>query len=295
LWTNYLITQIQFTQTQIGYADSMGYLGYFIGVLLFAWLGIKWQDRLGFRTLFKIFILLSIGVNLTQYLMVEPWFSKITLTISTWFPRYDLGTVRWVYFAVYNFLSSILVSLIRMSTFSLVGTVISVAAAGSLFAGFMSVANLAYSFSYASGAWLYENGMSFGMLRTFQNSLFNIPASSSDNMSIALLIFIGSLAYLLSFLAVHMLPDKLQTQAVEDKEEYLASPDRYRELGHRFLKTVNLASLAAGIAVFCLLSLVAGIDILAGVILTFLGITFLRKAFLDWRYKQFIRGLPKRA
>ncbi|NNL78529.1 MAG: hypothetical protein HKO68_19535, partial [Desulfobacterales bacterium] len=181
------------------------------------------------------------------------------------------------------------------STFSLVGTVISVAAAGSLFAGFMSVANLAYSFSYASGSWLYENGMSFGILRTFQNSLFNIPASSSDNMSIALLIFIGSLAYLLSFLAVHMLPDKLQTQAVEDKEEYLASPDRYRELGHRFLKTVNLASLAAGIAVFCLLSLVAGIDILAGVILTFLGITFLRKAFLDWRYKQFIRGLPKRA
>jgi len=100
--------------------------------------------------------------------------------------------------------------------------------------------------------------------------------------------FIGSLAYLLSFLAVHMLPDKLQTQAVQDKEEYLASPDRYRELGHRFLKMVNIASLAAGIAVFCLLSLVAGIDILAGVILTFLGITFLRKAFLDWRYNLFL-------
>ncbi len=130
--------------------------------------------------------------------------------------------------------------------------------------------------------------MRIGIFRTFQDSLFNIPASSSDNMSIALLIFIGSLAYILSFLAVHMLPDKLRTQAVQDKEEYIASPDRYRELGHGFLKTVNIAGLAAGIAVFCLLSLVAGIDILAGVILTFLGITFLRKAFLDWRYNQFL-------
>ena len=175
-----------------------------------------------------------------------------------------------------------------MSTFSLVGAVIPVAAAGSLFAGFMSVANLAYSFSYASGAWLYENCMGFGIFRTLQNSLFHIPATSSDNMSIALLIFIGSLSYLLSFLAVHMLPDKHQTQAVQDKEEYLASPDRYREMGHGFLKAVSIASLAAGIAVFCLLCLVAGIDILGSVILTFLGITFLRKLFLDWRYNQLL-------
>ncbi len=286
LWTNYLITQIKFTQTQIGYADSVSYFGYFIGVLLFAWQGIKWQDKLGLRTLFKIFIILSICVNLTQYLMVEPWFSKVTYTITTWLPC-DLGSVRWGYFAGYNFLSGILISLIRMSTFSLVGAVIPVAAAGSLFAGFMSVANLAYSFSYASGAWLYENGMEFGIFRMFQKSLFNIPASSSDNMSIVLLIFIGSLAYLLSFLAVHMLPDKRQTQAVEERDEYLASPDRYRELGHGFLKRINITSLAAGIAIFCLLSLVAGIDILAGVLLTFLGISFLRKAFLDWQYNRF--------
>ncbi len=108
-----------------------------------------------------------------------------------------------------------------MSTFSLVGSVIPVAAAGSLFAGFMSVANLAYSFSYASGAWLYENGLGFGIFRALQSRLFNIPATSSDNMSIALLILIGSLASLLSFLAVHMLPDKLQTQAVQDEEAYL--------------------------------------------------------------------------
>ena len=284
LWTNYLITQIKFTQTQIGYADSVAYFGYFIGVLVFAWFGIRWQDRLGLRRLFKIFILLSICVNLTQYLMVEPWFSRITLTISTWLPGSDLGIVRWAYFAGYNFLSGILISLIRMSTFSLVGAVIPVAAAGSLFAGFMSVANLAYSFSYASGAWLYENGMRFDIFRTLQNSLFNIPANSSDNMSIALLIFIGSLTYVLSFLTVHMLPDKTQTQAVHDKNEFLDSPDRYKELGSGFLKAVNMTSLAAGIVIYFLLSLVAGVDILAGVILTFLGITFLRKVFLDWMY-----------
>lgn len=288
LWTNYLITQIKFTQTQIGYADSVAYFGYFIGVLVFAWVGIKWQDRMGLRTLFKIFILLSMGVNLTQYLMVEPWFSKITHTLSTWLPGWDLGTVRWVYFAGYNFLSGILFSLIRMSTFSLVGSVIPVAAAGSLFAGFMSVANLAYSFSYASGAWLYENGLGFDIFRTLQSRLFNIPATSSDNMSIALLILIGSLACLLSFLAVHMLPDKLQTQAVQDEEAYLTSPDRYGELGHGFLKRVNLTCLAAGMALFCLLNFVAGIDILASVILTFLGITFLRKAFLDWQYHRLL-------
>ena len=285
LWTNYLIVQIKFTQTQIGYADSVAYLGYFIGVVIFAVAGIKWQDRLGFKTLFKIFIALSICVNLTQYLMVDPWFSTITQSISAWFPGFDTGTVRWGFFAGYNFLSGILVSLIRMSTFSLVGAVIPVAAAGSLFAGFMSVANLAYSFSYASGAWLYENGMGFSMLRAIQDWLFHIPAQSSDNMSIALLIFIGSVAYCLSFLATHMLPDRRQTQAVDDSSVYLESPDRYRELGAKFLKKVNLASLIAGITVLGLFSFVANIDILAGVILAFLGTAFLRKVFLDRQYR----------
>ena len=283
LWTNYLITEIKFTQTQIGYAESMAYLGYFTGVLAFAWLGIKWQDRFGFKALFKIFILLSICINLTQYLMVEPWFSKTTQAISGFFPGSDPGMVRWAYFAGYNLFSGFFISLIRMSTFSLVGAVIPVAAAGSLFAGFMSVANLAYSFSYASGAWLYENGMRFGLLREFQIRVFNIQAQSTDHMSIALLIFIGSLAYLVSFLAVHKLPDRDHTRAIRDEDEYLESPDRYLSLGAGFLKTVNRISLCAGAALFCLLTLMAGVDILAGVILTFLGIAFLRKMFLDWR------------
>ena len=281
LWTNYLIKEIKFTQTQIGYADSMAYIGYFSGVVAFAWFGIKWQDRFGFKALFKVFIFLSICINLTQYLMVEPWFSKATHTISGFFPGSDIGTIRWAYFAVYNLFSGFFISLIRMSTFSLVGAVIPVAAAGSLFAGFMSVANLAYSFSYAGGAWLYENGMRFSLLRVFQDRVFHIPAQSTDHMSIALLIFIGSMAYLLSFLAVHKLPARDRTRAIRDEDAYLESPDRYLTMGTGFLKAVNIVSLSAGIAVFCLLTLVVEIDILAGVILAFLGITFLRKVFLD--------------
>ncbi len=46
LWTNYLITQIKFTQAQIGYADSVAYFGYFIGVLVFAWMG-SWDCPMG--------------------------------------------------------------------------------------------------------------------------------------------------------------------------------------------------------------------------------------------------------
>ena len=67
------------------------------------------------------------------------------------------STVRLVYLGSYNAVLALVTALIRMSTFSLVGAIIPVAAAGSLFAGFMSVANLAYSFCYSSGSWLYEH------------------------------------------------------------------------------------------------------------------------------------------
>ncbi len=285
LWTNYLITEIKFTQTQIGYADSVAYAGSFAGVILFAWLGIKWQDRLGFKSLFKIFIILSICINLTQYLLVEPYFSKITGWISGMMPGLDPGVVRWAYFAVYNFFASIFSSMIRMSTFSLVGVVIPVAAAGSLFAGFMSVANLAYSFSYASGAWLYENGLHYDVFRFLQEAIFNIPAKSGGKMSIALLIFVGSLAYLLSFLAVHMLPGKEQTRTGQDNLKGMISPEHHKLLGAKFLKLVNLVSLAAWLLFLFFFGVVMGMDSIAAVILSFLGITFMRKLYLDSRYK----------
>lgn len=286
LWTKYLISEIKFTQTQIGYADSVAYAGYFIGVIAFAFVGIKWQDRLGFRRLFKIFILFSICINLSQYLIVEPWFSRVTQTVNGFLPGSDPVTVKWMVFAGYNFFTGIFTSLIRMSTFSLVGAIIPVAAAGSLFAGFMSVSNLAYSFSYASGAWLYENGMRFEILKTVQDVLFHIPAAGSDNMSVAMLIFIGSLAYLLSFLVVHKLPDRKQMKALHNELVPQDTPEKYLKLGSGFLKRVNIASVAAGITVYCFISTVLGVDLIAGLILTFIGVTLLRKVFLERQFSR---------
>jgi len=291
LWTNYLIKEIYFTQTQIGYAESVAYLGAFLGVLIFAWVGVRWQDRLGLKTLFKIFIIFSICINLTQYLMVEPYFSRITGFISHLLPDTDIKTVRWGYFAVYNFFEAGFSALIRMSTFSLVGAVIPVAAAGSLFAGFMSVGNLAYSFSYASGAWLYENGLNFSIFRVLQQGIFQVSAKAGDNMSILLLIFIGSCAYLLSFLSVHMLPDKKATQASCDIEgdKDSISPDDHKRLGQLFLKRTNQISLGLGVGLFILLTQGLNIDLMAGLILAFLSATFLRKVFLDWRFRKILR------
>ncbi len=286
LWINYAITTLRFTQTQLGYADGVAYTGYFLGVLLFAWVGVRWQDRFGLRNVFKAFILLSIAVNLTQYALVEPWFSQITSYIHTQLPGLDPGTVRWGYYATYYFFSSILISFIRMSTFSLVGAVIPVNAAGSLFAGFMSVANLAYSFSYSSGSWLYDNGLKLGVFRTLQQSLFSIPASPGDTMSIALLIFVGSMAYMLSFVAVHMLPDRRQTRAAEDAGDYLVGPEHFEVLGTGFLRRVNRGTLVFGLTLFAVLHFFSGVGIIAAVILSFFASTFLRKQFLDLVYKR---------
>ncbi|MCU0611664.1 MAG: hypothetical protein MUE60_07755 [Candidatus Eisenbacteria bacterium] len=432
LWTNYLISTIGFSQTSIGYADGIAYAGYFLGVLWFAKKGVRWQDKFGLKAVFRVFIILSICVNLTQYALVEPWFSKITTGIhaalpgeGTWskardyeqvaeegkpglyrywlerigtdgtsqtfgplavvsppadsaapgaalpadstaasvdtsattlaatlpagsaeldIPQSDggplhisvtpgaagadtvrwttqreaacygynlhrqkdgdaertrltkmtvpggrLSAVRWGYYAVYNFFMSILVSFIRMSTFSLVGAVIPVAAAGSLFAGFMSVANLAYSFSYASGSWLYDNGLNLGILRTLQATLFSIPSKPGDTMSIALLIFVGSMAYLLSFVAVRMLPDRKHTQAVEDTGDYLIGPEHFKVLPPAMLRAINRVTLTFGTVLFAALMVGAHLDPIAAIIVSFFLATFLRKVYLDARYKQYAR------
>jgi len=285
LWTNYLIESVHFTQTQIGYADGVSYFGYFLGVLLFAWVGIRWQDEYGLQSVFRIFILLSIAINLTQYLLVEPYFSRITNWIGSFMPGAEIGTVRIGYYATYSFLLSIVASFIRMSTFSLVGAVIPINAAGSLFAGFMSVANLAYSFSYASGSWLYVNGLNYEICRGIQNFLFGIPSAPGDKMSISLLIFIGSMAYWVSFFSVRMLPDRRQTRAASDAPELLAGPERFMILGTTFLRKVNFASWAAAALLFVAIFWACGLDLIASLIITFFGITFLRKVLLDWKYE----------
>lgn len=285
LWTNYLIEELQFTQTQIGFTDGASYVGLFLGVLIFASLGIKWQDKFGLKKLFKIFILLSIAVNMTQYLLVEPYFSRITTSIHTMFPAVQYNSIRLGYLATYNMLLAVFLGVVRMSTFSLVGAVIPINAAGSLFAGFMSVSNLAYSFSYSSGAWLYENGLDYGICRTLQQNLFGIPAMAGQSMSIALLILIGSAAYALSFLAAHMLPDRHQTLATEDSSVYLDSPERFKQLGMQFMKIVNWTSFVVIMSIFLVSKFLWQLDLISSSLFAFFGVTFCRKVFLDWAYK----------
>ena len=305
LWNNYLIESLHFSQTQIGLADGAANTGYFVGVLLFAALGVKWQDRVGLRKLFRIYILASVAINLTQYLLVDPWFSRVTGGLHAILPGLELETVRLGWLAAYNFLLAVAASIIRMSTFSLVGAVIPVAAAGSLFAGFMSVANLAYSFSYASGAWLYTNGMGFGFLRSLQERLFGIAGLPGDELSISMLILIGSLAYFLSFVSTHMLPDRRQTLVGVDEEEQHEGPARWLRLPAALKKNVDRLSLALGTGLFLWftwqwfaeLDLIkhlsewthlyaqpwfgVGFDPVSALLISFFGLTFLRKVSLD--------------
>lgn len=281
LWNNYLIESLHFTQTQIGLSDGASSLGFFLGVLLFAWKGVHWQDRIGLRRLFRIYIVISIAINLTQYALVDPWFTAVSGTLQHALPFLSSQTVRVGYMAAYNFLLSIGVSLIRMSTFSLVGAVIPVAAAGSLFAGFMSVANLAYSFSYGSGAWLYTHGTEYGLVRGVQTLLFGVRSAPGDELTIGMLIFIGSVAYLLSFVAVHVLPDRDQTRAAEGISGDYPGPERWGTLSAATRRAVDALSVAGGV-ICCLAEVSYGdLDPVSAVLITFFGAAMLRKAALD--------------
>lgn len=287
LWTNHLIENLHFTQTQIGFADGASYVGYFLGVLIFAWIGVKWQDRLGLRNIFRIFIVCCILVNLTQYLLVDPLFTKVTSYIHSNFLTFlPEASVRLGYLGTYNFFYAILISITRMSTFSIVGAVIPANAAGSLFAGFMSVANLAYSFSYSTGAWLYANGLNYSMFQTLERGIFGNPGNPGDKMSISLLIFIGSMSYILSFFTVHMLPDKKQTLKTDEDEEHLIGPEDYLTIGSAFLKAINTAGIIVGVILFSTLYFCLHQDIIKSAILAFFITALLRKIILDWKYNR---------
>jgi MFS family permease len=290
LWTNYLLTDLGFTQTQAGFADGASNLGLFVGVIIFAWLGVRWQDKMGLRKLFKIYILLSIAINLTQYLVVDPWFSRITGGLHTMLPFFAEDTVRLMYLSTYNFLMAAISGLIRMSTFSLVGAVIPVAAAGSLFAGFMSVANLAYSFSYSSGAWLYENGLGFAVMRGVQESVFAIPAVAGTTLSIQMLILIGSLAYLLSFLASHMLPDLKRTVTGHMESNGDIGATEHKGLPANLRKTINWLTLGLGLLAFVWAWRSLGQNPISAALLSFFLLTFLRKLVLDAAYRKGLRA-----
>lgn len=281
LWVNYLIETVKFTQTQIGYADGLAYAGMFLGVLLFARFGVRWQDRFGLRAVFRVAIVASMLLSLTQYLTLEPRFTRICEWIHVWAPGVGMGKIRWAYYAGYCFLTSIVVSFIRMSTFSLVGAIIPVGAAGSLFAGFMSVANLAYSFSYSSGAWLYESGTRVGLLRKVEHALFGITSAPGDKMSYELLVFVGSLAVLLSLIVVRALPDRRHTAAGADPSPAGFGPDDHRRLLRpERLRAVNTLAWIVFVVLLPLL-LVAKLDPIAGVLFAFFTTAFFRKVALD--------------
>ncbi len=285
LWTNYMIEDLHFTQTQIGLSDGASYIGFFVGVLLFAGVGIRWQDRFGLRNLFKIFILISVLINLSQYALVDPWFTRITNGLAKMLPFLELDTVRLGFMASYNMLLAVAISIIRMSTFSLVGAVIPVAAAGSLFAGFMSISNLAYSFSYSSGAWLYEHGLNYGWIASLQEGLFGVPGVPGDNLSISMLILAGSVAYLLSFVASHKLPDRRETLATADSEEMYTGPERWQPLAGG-KKLVDILTPFAMVGVCLFAGFVMGVDWIAAVLMGFFAVTFLRMLLLDFMLRR---------
>lgn len=290
IMTNYQLEVLKFTQDQAGVLDGMANVGYFLGVLMFAKWGVRWQDQIGLKRIFQLFILLSIGASLTQYTMLDPWFSKGAGLLHGALPLLDEGTSRMVWYGAYNILFYIFMGFTRMSTFSLVGTVIPSNAAGSLFAGFMSVANLAISFSYSSGSWLYEHGMEVPFVRSVQQDLFGIPAVAGEHMSMVLLVFIGSIAFVLSFIASHKLPDRRQTLSADDVTVHQEGPRHYQALGRPTLSALNWGMAALFAAGVYLLYVEAGSDPIQCVLLSFFASAFFRKVALETLYRR--RGSP---
>jgi MFS family permease len=281
LWNNYVLTDLRFSQTQAGISESIGYCGYFLGILLFTRYGIRWQDRWGMRKLFRVYILAAVLVNLTQYLQVDPTFSENARGLNGTLTFLTESQARVTYLCFYTFFQSTAVSMIAMSTFSLVGAVVPTTAAGSLFAGFMSVSNLAYSFSYASGAWLYDHGLEFGALRNLQARLFGIAGQAGDHLSVKMLILATSVSFFASFLCVHVLPDRRSTLANDATEEAHVGPERWAVLAPSFHALVNAGACALGALAFGVFYFVAHFEFIAAALATFFGATLVRKTTLD--------------
>jgi hypothetical protein len=143
----------------------------------------------------------------------------------------------------------------------------------------MSVANLAYAFCYSSGAWLYERGTQLGPLRSIQSAVFGIGSSPGDTLSVNMLILVNSLAYLLCFVCVHVLPDRRQTLDAEALAGY-AGPERWRVLEQRAKRGVDIGAVAVG-ALFLATLLLWDLDVVSSVLLAFFVVTGLRKVLLD--------------
>jgi hypothetical protein len=96
-----------------------------------------------------------------------------------------------------------------------------------------------------------------------------------------MLILIGSLAYLLSFVTVHLLPDRKQTLATELDEQQSLGPERWQALAAGSKRGVDAGSLVLGVAFGLVAVLRWKIDVVTTVLIAFFGITMLRQAVLD--------------
>jgi len=166
-----------------------------------------------------------------------------------------------------------------MTAYSLVGAVVPTAAAGSLFAGFMSVSNLAYAASYGSGGWLYDHGMELAPLRAVQRIVFGIGGVAGDKLSLNVLILIGSVAYFACFVALRALPERDATLARDI--DGAAGPQRWLALPAGVRRGVNGGAVVLGAALLAGLLFRWGIDPVSSVMGTFLGVCLVRKALLD--------------
>ena len=284
IWNNYLQETLSFSQTAIGFSDGASYVGYFLGTLAFAKWGIRWQDQYGLKKLFFYFIPISALFSLTQMFLLDPYFTTITDGIASVVPL-PKEQVRLGFLSSYSFILYMVNGFIRMSTFSLVGAVIPAAAAGSLFAGFMSVANLGYSFSYSTGAWLYSDGLKYPAIASLHSAL-GLQPSKDGELSMAGLVLIGSGAYFLSFLATSRLPNRAETASTEDASAALVGPEHFKALGPSILNQTNLATGVLVVAAF--VGLWQGLEQapIASALLAFFGMAFLRKVYLDWLFSR---------
>jgi MFS family permease len=290
LWTNYLLDHHKFTQSQAGIADAAASLGSFLGVALFTRYGILWQEKLGMRRLFKFYLAAMPFVALVQFFQIDPLFSQGATIAQRALPFLEPDTARLAYLCGFSVLQSAAVYLVDMSTFSLVGSVVPTGAAGSLFAGFMSVANLGYSFSYASGAWLYENGLNVAPLKAVQDALFGAPevgsmsteaAAEASHLAVGMLILINAVTFLGSYALVGVLPERKDTVATEADEVVHPGPERWLPLPIQARRVVNVASLALGAAFALGLIFGMGMNPISSVIVSFFAGTLARKVTLD--------------
>jgi hypothetical protein len=246
-------------------------------VVLFVRKGVHWQERIGLKKLFRMYIMCAVPIRLTQYMMVEPYFGGITSGVSALLPFAGEADARMLVLCLQSFAMTFGISLMNMSTLSLVGAVVPSAAAGSLFAGFMSVGNLGYSMSYSTGAWLYEHGRGVATLAALDDGLFG-AAGTRTTLSIGILVLANALGYILSFAAAHFLPDRAAT--LESHDAALAGVTRWTPLGRSRVRTLSGAFWLGGAALFALLHS-AGLDPVSSFVATFFTTVFARKAVLD--------------